>query len=107
MSEIKKASNYFEAFFLFISAILYSPYVKETVNKIKIPPSNGDPGGGGGVDGGGGAGAANKAVNGSKSTTKEVRILFGTIFIVRKSKKKFYLPKYLLSKFHKFNRKIN
>jgi hypothetical protein len=57
-----------------------------------MPPSNGDPGGGG-VDGGGGPGAAKTEIRGIKNTTKEVKILFGTIFIVRKSKKKIYSPK--------------
>jgi hypothetical protein len=57
-----------------------------------MPPSNGDPGGGG-VDGGGGPGAAKTEIRGIINTTKEVKILFGTIFIVRKSKKKIYSPK--------------
>ena len=58
-----------------------------------MPPSKGEPGGGGGVDGGGGPGAAKTVVNGNKNTTNEVKNLFGTIFIVRKSKKKIYSPK--------------
>ena len=84
---------------------MYNPYVNETNTKINIPPSKGEPGGGGGVDGGGGPGAAKTTVNGNKNTTNEIKILLGTIFIVRKSKKKIYLPKYLLSKFNNLNKK--
>ena len=49
--------------------------------------------GGGGVDGGGGPGSANTFVTDKKNTARIIIILFGTIFIVRKSIKKIYLPK--------------
>ncbi len=60
---------------------------------MSMPPSNGEPGGGGGDDGGGGFDAAALAAKLTKNTTKEIKILFGTKFIVRKSKKKIYSPK--------------
>jgi hypothetical protein len=58
-----------------------------TINNNK-PPSKGSPGGGGGVDGGGGSGSAKTLVTGNKNTARIIKILFGTILIVRKSKKK-------------------
>lgn len=58
-----------------------------TVNN-NTPPSNGKPGGGGGVDGGGGPGSANTLFTDNKKTARMAIILFGTIFIVRKSIKK-------------------
>jgi len=51
--------------------------------------SIGVPGGGGGtISGGGGPGAAKTEVIGNKNTARIILILFGTIFIVRKSIKK-------------------
>ncbi|WP_154669973.1 hypothetical protein [Flavobacterium silvisoli] len=72
---------------------MYNPYVREINAKKAIPPSKGVPGGGGGVEGGGGPGAANRGLADKKSTARIRIILFGTIFIVRKSKKKIYSPK--------------
>lgn len=60
---------------------------------MRSPPSKGRPGGGGGDDGGGGPGAAKTTVPCDNNTTRIIITLFGTIFIVRKSIKKFYLPK--------------
>jgi hypothetical protein len=82
-----------EAFLLFICTILYNPKVSAINAKKIIPPSRGNPGGGGGVDGGGGPGAANRLFADKKNTARIMIILFGTIFIVRKSKKKIYSPK--------------
>lgn len=66
--------------------------IESNIN-IKIPPSKGRPGGGGGVDGGGGPESANMLVTDKKNTARIIIILFGTIFIVRKSIKNFFLPK--------------
>ena len=68
--------------------ILYNPKSNAIPINRNMPPSKGKPGGGGGVDGGGGPGAANASANGNKITAKKTIILFGTIFIVRKSIKK-------------------
>ncbi|MEM0541617.1 hypothetical protein WFZ85_03230 [Flavobacterium sp. j3] len=56
-------------------------------------PSKGKPGGGGGVEGGGGSGAAITVVKGTSNATRIIKILFGTNFIERKSKKKIQSPK--------------
>ncbi len=65
----------------------------QSINSITNPPSKGRPGGGGGVEGGGGSGSAKTFVCWIKNTTRIIKILFGTIFIVRKSIKKIYLTK--------------
>ena len=53
-----------------------------------VPPSRGKPGGGGGVEGCGGSIGAAKLAKLNNDTTRMAIILFGTIFIVRKSIKK-------------------
>lgn len=58
-----------------------------------MAPSKGNPGGGGVDAGGGGPGAAKTAVSCIKNTTRIIKSLFGTNFIVRKSIKKIYSPK--------------
>lgn len=77
-------------FFIFFNLII--PKNSESSTKRNIPPSRGKLGGGGAA-GGGGSGAAKTAVPCIKNTTRIIKILFGTIFIVRKSIKKIYSPK--------------
>ena len=67
-------------------------------NKTIIPPSTGKPGGGGGI-GAGGSGAANVKFTLSNPTINTI-ILFGTIFIGRKSKKKISLSKFFVLYFN-------
>jgi hypothetical protein len=59
-------------------------------------PSIGKPGGGGGVLGGGGPGAAITSDTQPISIIKMMIILEWVIFIVRKSIKKYYFPKFFL-----------
>jgi hypothetical protein len=67
---------------------LYNPKANEmTINNNKSP-SKGKPGGGGGSEGCGGSTGAAWLAKLQKSNTRIVIILFGTIFIVRKSIKK-------------------
>ena len=70
--------------------------MREIINNKNTLPSKGNPGGGGGCGGGGSPGAATDAIL-KKNNTKNIRILFGTILISVKVKKKKLYQNFLTS----------